>query len=80
MMNLMERQLYDRLLAEREVRFRYRKGNGEIRDARGTCNLEFVPFEKHPERHLPITTSIRYYDWDRKEWRSFRLGTLMEML
>lgn len=52
-MNAMERALYDRLQMEREVHFRYRKENGELRDACGTCNLDFIPRHKWPAKHLP---------------------------
>lgn len=79
-MTVLEKELYARLLVEREVCFVYRKDNGEIRKARGTCNLDCIPPEHHPVRHLPVTTSIRYFDWDRMDWRSFRLGTLLEVV
>lgn len=77
-MNALERELYNRLLVEQEVRFRFRKESGEIRDARGTCNLKYIPISKHPTKRMPITTSIRYYDYDRQDWRSFQLGSLIE--
>lgn len=76
-MNALERELYNRLLVEQEVRFRFKKESGEIRDARGTCNLKYIPVSKHPATRMPITTSIRYYDYDRQDWRSFRLGSLI---
>ena len=79
-MNALERRLYDRLLSEREVHFRFRKENGEIRDARGTCNLDYVPLDKRPHHHVPMVETIRYYDYDRKDWRSFRFGALIAII
>lgn len=79
-MNTLEKHLYERLLNEREVHFRFRKENGEIRDARGTCNLAYVPLVKHPHRHVPMVKTIRYYDYDRRGWRSFHLGSLIAIL
>ena len=77
-MNQLEQKLFNALLTKPEVRFVYIKSNGLLRYARGTCLLSAIPPEKHPisSTPRPITTAIRYYDYNRRDWRSFTLGSI----
>lgn len=77
---ILEQQLMQRLAVEAEVHFVFRKQNGTERRARGTCNLQYIPLDKHPKHDLPITSAIRYFDLDKKEWRSFEIGRLLRVL
>ena len=36
-------------LRQGEVKFQFTKKNGEIRDARGTLNMDIIPQENHPK-------------------------------
>lgn len=77
-----ERELIERLESDRpETRFAYWKERFVRREARGTRNLQFVPREQWPKSLIeePIKTNVNYYDFDRKNWRSFRLGSVIDM-
>ena len=76
---ILEQQLMQRLATEAEVRFVFRKQDGTERSARGTCNLRYIPIDRHPKRDLPITTAVRYFDLDKDDWRSFEIGRLLRM-
>ena len=76
---ILEQQLMQRLATEAEVRFVFRKQDGTERQARGTCNLRYIPFDKHPKREIPITTAIRFFDLDENAWRSFEIGSLLRV-
>lgn len=78
--SVLERELKMRLEASECVSFAYRKSDGSVRHARGTRNLSFIPMRLHP-RHAedPTAKVMNYYDYDRLEWRSFRLGTLLRI-
>lgn len=77
--SVLEQQLYAKLLVEPEVCFVFHKKDGSVRTARGTANLAYIPLDKHPKRQhpLPITTSIRFFDLDKIDWRSFEIGSLI---
>ena len=55
---ILEQQLMRRLATEAEVRFVFRKQDGTERRARGTCNLRYIPLDKHPKHYLSITTVV----------------------
>lgn len=60
-------------LRQGEVKFQFTKKNGEIRDARGTLNMDIIPQENHPKgtsKEVPENTT-RYFDLDKESWRSF---------
>lgn len=75
----LERMLLQRLAAEAEVRFVFRKQDGSERHARGTCNLQHIPLDKHPKKEIPVTTAIRFFDLDKEDWRSFEIGRLLRV-
>jgi len=62
------------------VEFKYRKKNGEIREARGTLNIDVMGEDNAPKgTGYDITdTNIRYYDLNSKGWRSFIVENLIE--
>lgn len=59
------------------VEFVYTKLDGSQRIARGTRNLRYVPSEPRPQEERPQEERpcpeglIRYYDIDKRGWRSF---------
>lgn len=55
-----------------EVRFAYRKKSGELRVARGTTNLEYIPAESHPTGTGPEKSNTQaYWDLNVDGWRAF---------
>lgn len=80
LLNYMERQLIARLDIEANVTFVYRKSDMSLRVAHGTRNLEYVPQYQWPKQGTQSSTSvITYYDHDKKDWRSLRIGSLLEI-
>lgn len=55
------------------VSFKYQKKNGEIREARGTLNLDDIPEDSHPKGtgHGSTDEYTKYYDVDKEGWRCF---------
>ena len=56
-----------------EAKFKYKKKNGEERDARGTLKSDIYGAENEPKgtgRPVP-EDQIRYYDLNSQGWRSF---------
>lgn len=80
-MSQLEKELYEKLESCRGVCFVFRKQDWTVRKARGTRNLNYIPIEKHPKTigPHPITTSINYFDLDKKEWRAFQIGQLLQI-
>lgn len=80
-MTQLEKELYEKLENFREVSFVFRKQDWTERKARGTRNLNYIPIDKHPKTigPHPITTSINYFDLDKKEWRAFQIGRLLRI-
>lgn len=79
-LNYLERQLVARLDVEANVTFVFRKSDMSRRVAHGTRNLEYVPQHQWPKQGAqPSTSVITYYDHDRKDWRSLRIGSLLEV-
>lgn len=62
------------------VNFKYKKKNGEIRDAKGTLNAEIMGEENTPKGtgYDIVDTNIRYYDLNSEGWRSFIAENLIE--
>lgn len=62
------------------VNFKYKKKNGEIRDAKGTLNVEIMGEENTPKGtgYDIVDTNIRYYDLNSEGWRSFIAENLIE--
>ena len=67
-------------MAKRVVSFKYKKINGEIREARGTLSEYEIPTRsdgsgvRKPNIHVQC-----YYDCDKTAWRSFRKSHLIEL-
>ncbi len=62
------------------VNFKYKKKNGEIRDAKGTLNVDIMGEENTPKGtgYDIVDTNIRYYDLNSEGWRSFIAENLIE--
>lgn len=62
------------------VNFKYKKKSGEIRDAKGTLNVEIMGEENTPKGtgYDIVDTNIRYYDLNSEGWRSFIAENLIE--
>ena len=60
-------------LSKGAVKFSYMKKDGSVREAFGTTNMNFIPIEQQPSDpdYIGNPNQIRYYDLDKKEWRSF---------
>lgn len=78
-----------RLLSEGTVRFIYEKNNGEVREAWGTRNIDFLLNDKDSgftENDKPkgtgkeYDTSCPYWDLDKKAWRSVRIDSVITIL
>lgn len=71
------------LLNKGVVKFSYKKKNGEVRNAIGTKNFDYVS-ENFGEEMLPkgghIYTDevIRYFDTNSEGWRSFRKENFLD--
>ena len=64
----------------REVKFRYQKKDGSIRDAVGTLNSKIYGSENEPAgtaKSIP-ENQIRYFDTNSKGWRSFLTENLID--
>ena len=66
-------------LSNHVVKFSYFKQDGSIREAMGTTNTFFIPFDKRPKGDMSDGMGIEqyktipYFDLDKKEWRSFKI-------
>ena len=62
------------------VEFKYKKKNGEIREARGTLNIDVMGEDNAPKGtgYDIADTNIRYYDLNSNGWRSFIRENLIE--
>lgn len=68
------------ILAEGPVEFAYRKKSGELRIAKGTTNLSYIPEESHPqgyERTIKRPDNKPYWDLNSNGWRAFNLGQVV---
>ncbi len=48
----------------------------------GARDLKHIPTHKHPHKRIPVKGVRRYYDYKRKDWRSFRIkefGSLLQI-
>ena len=62
------------------VEFKYSKKNGDIREARGTLNIDIMGKDNAPKGTGYDTndSNIRYYDLNSEGWRSFITENLIE--
>ena len=68
-------ELYD-ALSEREVRFKFLKKDGSIRDARGTMKRDVIPPIMGTGRPLGFGLQL-FYDLDCMSYRSFKKENLI---
>ena len=69
-------------LHESGVVFKYKKVNGDIREAYGTLNIQIMGEENQPhgnDKYQAPKDVIRYYDLNSKGWRSFREENLISI-
>lgn len=60
-----------KLLRQKILNFKFIKLNGEIRDARGTLLMKYVPQSQHPKGIRPSSPKVAtFYDLNKKDWRS----------
>lgn len=70
-------------LRKGKVRFKYYKVDGEIREAYGTLNKDIIGDENLPKGDKDIHVSeynIRYFDLEKKAWRSFKSSNLISII
>ena len=64
-------------LSNHVVKFTYFKQDGSIREAMGTTNRFFIPFDKWPKGDMSDGMAVEqyktipYFDLEKKEWRCF---------
>jgi len=73
-------QDFKNALHEGIVEFQYEKKNGEIRDAKGTLNIEIMGESNIPKGtgYEISDSNIRYYDLNSEGWRSFIFENLIK--
>ena len=66
-------------MREGEVKFKYTKKNGEIREALGTLNSDVYGKKNEPtgNGYKAPENQIRYYDLNSNGWRSFLIDNLI---
>ena len=67
-----ERNEFIKKLQKNIIVFRYKKKNDTIRKAEGTLHPKFLPPPKSDKEIDRPEYQMVYYDFDRKDWRSFR--------
>jgi len=60
-----------KLLHNKIVNFEFIKLNGEVRPAKGTTLMKYVPSDQHPKGIRPSSPKVAtFYDLDKRDWRS----------
>lgn len=75
-----ERELIEALESDVPfVDFAFWKKGHVYRSARGTRNLKHVPYVHWPKSPIEkkIKTDVGYFDFERQDWRAFRLGSVI---
>lgn len=77
---LLERLLYGEpvtvtelraLLRQKILNFEFIKLDGEVRPAKGTTMMKYIPTSQHPKGIRPSSPKVAtFYDLDKKDWRS----------
>ena len=75
-----ERNEFIKKLQKNIIIFRYKKKNESIRKAEGTLHPKFLPPPKSDKEIVRPEYQMVYYDFDRKDWRSFRSFEFIEIL
>jgi len=59
------------ILRKKIVNFQFIKLDGEIRDAKGTLMMKYVPQDQHPKGIRPSSPKVAtFFDLDKTDWRS----------
>lgn len=59
------------ILRKKIVNFKFIKLDGEIRPAKGTLRMDYVPKTQHPKGIRPSSPKVAtFYDLEKKDWRS----------
>lgn len=59
------------LLRQKIINFQFIKLDGEIRDAKGTLKMDYVPQSQHPKGIRPSSPKVAtFYDLEKNDWRS----------
>lgn len=59
------------LLRQKILNFQFIKLDGEIRDAKGTLMMKYVPQSQHPKGIRPSSPKVAtFYDLEKNDWRS----------
>ena len=75
-----ERELIEALESDVPfVDFAFWKKVNVYRSARGTRNLKYVPLSHWPKNPIEeeIETDVSYFDFEKQNWRAFRLGSVI---
>lgn len=80
------------LLQKQSVTVTFVKADGTLRDMQCTLNYDAIPTDKHPgqpsvdgivreskQRKEPDPHSLRVFDMEKQEWRSFRFDRLQKI-
>ena len=75
-------------LHTRVVKVKFTKVNGDIREMICTQDFSKIPADKHPKekplvegeepKPVKVSDTIRVFDLEKGEWRSFKLGSVIE--
>ena len=58
-------------LREGIIQFAFKKLDGTLRTAVGTTNMTSIPIDHHPKgTGVTSEKSVRFYDVEKREWRS----------
>lgn len=60
-------------LNEGTVQFAFKKIDGDLRTAVGTCVIENIPLEHHPKSDYVKPGVVTYYDISKHWWRNVSL-------
>ncbi len=75
-----ERNEFIKRLQKNIIVFRYKKKDGSIRKAEGTLHPKYLPPPKSDKEFVRPEYQMVYYDFDKKDWRSFRSFKFIEIL
>ncbi len=76
------------LLQKNAITVTFVKADGTVRDMKCTLSWDFIPADKQPklvsvqeakQRKEPDEHSLRVFDVDKQEWRSFRFDRLQKI-
>jgi len=64
-------------LQEGPTDFAFRTKSGNLRIARGTVNLDYIPQEFHPKGGEASPKVVAFFDLEKGAWRSFQTTSLV---